>query len=132
MRWIEEPEGGIFEDPSAAPEKRFKAIGAGAGWYDPDTWEKLHRRQVNHGTRSPLAAISCQMTPGERTSPACRRAAGGSGRENALVHADVLPLPLIGIGQLQPHGAILALTTDVLDRAGFVRLGAAPHDVPVL
>ena len=35
------PEGGIFEDPSAPPEERFKAMGAGAGWYDPDTWEKL-------------------------------------------------------------------------------------------
>ena len=31
------PEGGIFEDPSAPPEERFKAMGAGAGWYRPPT-----------------------------------------------------------------------------------------------
>ena len=35
------PEGGIFEDPSAPPEERYKAMGSGSGWYDPDTWEKL-------------------------------------------------------------------------------------------
>ena len=41
------PEGGIFEDPSAPPEERFKAIGAGAGWYDPDTWEKLDEKEAD-------------------------------------------------------------------------------------
>ena len=35
------PQGGIFEDPSAPPEERFKAMGAEGHWYDPDTWEPL-------------------------------------------------------------------------------------------
>ena len=35
------PVGSIFEDPSAPPEERYKAMGSGNGWYDPDTWEKL-------------------------------------------------------------------------------------------
>ena len=32
---------GFFEDPSAPPEERFKAMGAEGHWYDPDTWEQL-------------------------------------------------------------------------------------------
>ena len=35
------PQGHVFEDPSAPPEERFKAIGAEGHWYDPDTWEPL-------------------------------------------------------------------------------------------
>jgi len=35
------PQGHTFEDPSAPPEERFKAIGAEGHWYDPDTWEML-------------------------------------------------------------------------------------------
>ena len=41
------PEGGMFEDPSAPAEERFKAMGAGSGWYDPDTWEKLDSDEAN-------------------------------------------------------------------------------------
>lgn len=43
----EAPEGNIFEDPSAPPEERFKAMSAGSGWYDPDTWEKLASEEAN-------------------------------------------------------------------------------------
>ncbi len=35
------PEGHVFEDVSAPPEERFKAIGAEGHWYDPDTWQRL-------------------------------------------------------------------------------------------
>ena len=40
------PEGHVFEDPSAPPEERFKAMGTGSGWYDPETWEKLSEEEA--------------------------------------------------------------------------------------
>ena len=40
------PEGGVWEDPSAPPEERFKAIGSGSSWFDPDTWEKLETEEA--------------------------------------------------------------------------------------
>ena len=38
---------GFFEDVSAPPEERYKAMGGDAGWYDPDTWEPVTGSEVS-------------------------------------------------------------------------------------
>ena len=45
------PQGHIFEDPSAPPEERYKAMGAEGHWYDPDMWELLN--DVDTGAEVP-------------------------------------------------------------------------------
>ena len=44
------PGGHIFEDPSAPPGERYKAIGAAGEWYDPDTWKPVGTVSYTHLT----------------------------------------------------------------------------------
>ena len=54
---------GVFEDPSAPPEKRFVALGGEMGWYDPDTGEKLEGEEAGQRTQAEQEAGSAYSGP---------------------------------------------------------------------